>query len=94
MARWLRRDPRILLLDEPTQGVDVGAREDVYASVRRGVDRGMAAIVVSSDFGELAQVSDRVIILRNGRIADEVSGELLDRNRLTELVLMTGAAAA
>jgi ribose transport system ATP-binding protein len=94
LARWLRRNPRILLLDEPTQGVDVGAREDVYASVRRGVKRGMAAIVVSSDFGELAQVCDRVIILRNGRIADEVGRDLLDRNRLTELVLMTGAAAA
>jgi ribose transport system ATP-binding protein len=94
LARWLRRNPRILLLDEPTQGVDVGAREDVYASVRRGVDRGMAAIVVSSDFGELAQVCDRVIVLRNGRITDEVSGEHLDRQRLTELVLVTGAAAA
>lgn len=93
LARWLRRNPRILLLDEPTQGVDVGAREDVYASVRRGVDGGMAAIVVSSDFGELAQVCDRVIILRNGRITDEVSGEYLDRHRLTELVLVTGVAA-
>lgn len=54
----------------------------------------MAAIVVSSDFGELAQVCDRVIILRNGRIADEVGRDVLDRNRLTELVLMTGAAAS
>jgi ribose transport system ATP-binding protein len=94
LARWLRRNPRILLLDEPTQGVDVGAREDVYTSVRKGVERGMAAIVVSSDFGELAQVCDRAIVLRNGRITDEVGGERLDRHRLTELVLITGAAAA
>jgi ribose transport system ATP-binding protein len=93
LARWLRRRPRLLLLDEPTQGVDVGAREDVYASVRRNVDQGMAAIVVSSDFGELAQVCDRVVVLRDGRIADEVSGAELDRHRLTELVLVTGAAA-
>jgi ribose transport system ATP-binding protein len=94
LARWLRRSPRLLLLDEPTQGVDVGAREDVYASVRRDVNRGMAAIVVSSDFEELAQVCDRVVVLRNGRICDEVSGHRLDRHTLTELVLATGAAAA
>ena len=93
LARWLRRRPRLLLLDEPTQGVDVGAREDVYASVRREVDRGMAAIVVSSDFEELAQVCNRVAILRDGRITGEVSGADLDRHRLTELVLATQEAA-
>jgi ribose transport system ATP-binding protein len=94
LARWLRRRPRVLLLDEPTQGVDVGAREDVYASVRHDVDRGMAVIVVSSDFEELARVCDRVVVLRNGRICEEVSGVRLDRHTLTELVLATGAAAA
>jgi ribose transport system ATP-binding protein len=88
LARWLRRGPRLLLLDEPTQGVDVGAREDVYASVRREVDRGMSVILVSSDFEELAQVCDRVVVLRNGRISDEVSGVRLDRQTLTELVLL------
>jgi ribose transport system ATP-binding protein len=51
----------------------------------------MAAIVVSSDFEELAQVCDRVVVLRNGQICDEISGVRLDRHTLTELVLATGA---
>ena len=92
LARWLRRRPLLLLLDEPTQGVDVGAREDVYASVRKEVDRGMAAIVVSSDFEELAQVCNRVVVLRDGRIADEISGADLNRHNLTDLVLATREA--
>ncbi|GAA1862406.1 ribose ABC transporter ATP-binding protein RbsA [Pseudonocardia ailaonensis] len=86
LARWLRRQPRLLLLDEPTQGVDVGARADVYAAIRAAVNDGMAAVVVSSDFDELAHACDRVLVLRDGRITAEVRGDDLHRHRLTELV--------
>ncbi|WP_236793734.1 sugar ABC transporter ATP-binding protein [Amycolatopsis sp. GM8] len=86
LARWLRREPRLLLLDEPTQGVDVGARADVYAAIRGAVSGGMAALVVSSDFDELAHACDRVLVLRDGRITAEVRGAELHRQRLTELV--------
>ncbi|MDH6523155.1 ribose transport system ATP-binding protein [Streptomyces sp. SAI-135] len=86
LARWLRRNPRLLLLDEPTQGVDVGARADVYAAIRASVGDGMAALVVSSDFDELAHACDRVLVLRDGRITAEVRGSDLQRHRLTELV--------
>ncbi|MFJ2261590.1 sugar ABC transporter ATP-binding protein [Streptomyces sp. NPDC087844] len=86
LARWLRRNPRLLLLDEPTQGVDVGARADVYAAIRAAVSDGMAALVVSSDFDELAHACDRVLVLRDGRITAEVSGADLHRHHLTELV--------
>jgi ribose transport system ATP-binding protein len=86
LARWLRRNPRLLLLDEPTQGVDVGARADVYAAIRTAVGDGMAALVVSSDFDELAHACDRVLVLRGGRITAEVRGTDLQRHRLTELV--------
>jgi ribose transport system ATP-binding protein len=88
LARWLRRNPKLLLLDEPTQGVDVGARADVYRSIREAVDSGMAAILVSSDFKELAATADRVLILRNGRIRAEVGRNDLDADRLTELVYL------
>jgi ribose transport system ATP-binding protein len=85
-ARWLRRGPRLLLLDEPTQGVDVGARAEIYQLIRRAVSSGAAVLMVSSDFEELAGVCDRVAILRRGRLADEVTGPNIDPTRLSELI--------
>ena len=85
LARWLRRDPRILLLDEPTQGVDVGARAEIYELIHRAVAGGAAALVASSDFEELARVCDRVIVLRKGAAVAELSGEGLDAERIVHL---------
>lgn len=85
LARWLRRRPKILLLDEPTQGVDVGARSDIYTAVRRSVRNGTSVIVVTSDFEELAQVCDRVVVLAHGRIVADLSGVDVDAHRLSEL---------
>jgi ribose transport system ATP-binding protein len=85
LARWLRRDPRILLLDEPTQGVDVGARAEIYELVHRAVAGGAAALVASSDFEELARVCDRVIVLRKGVAVAELSGDDLDADRIARL---------
>jgi ribose transport system ATP-binding protein len=73
LARWLRRRPTVLLLDEPTQGVDVGARAEIYGFVRRAVADGTSVIIVSSDPEELAQICDRVIVLASGRIAGEIN---------------------
>lgn len=87
LARWMRQKPALLLLDEPTQGVDVGARADVYHLIRAAVDEGLAVVLVSSDFEELAEMSDRVLVLREGTITAEVSGPDLTRHRLNELVL-------
>ena len=92
LARWLRRKPRLLLLDEPTQGVDVGARADAYRLIRTAVDEGAAAILVSSDFEELAEMSDRVVILCDGRVTAEIRGSNITRHRLTELVFLAGEA--
>lgn len=89
LARWLRRDKvSILLLDEPTQGVDVGARSDIYKLVRKATEAGAAALVVTSDFEELAQFVDRALILRNGRIVAHVPHDELTAHRLNELVHM------
>jgi ribose transport system ATP-binding protein len=87
VARWLRRRPKILLLDEPTQGVDVEARAEIYRLVREAVASGTSVIVVTADLEELARVSDRVIVLTQGRISAEVQGPAIDPSRLTELVL-------
>ena len=64
MARWLSREPKLLLLDEPTQGVDISSRNEIHEQIREAVDGGAAAIVVSSDFDELALLADRVLVIR------------------------------
>ena len=85
VARWLRRRPRLILLDEPTQGVDVGARSDIYNLVRRAVDAGAAVLIVVSEFEELANVADRVLVLRGGRIVGDVRFPHVEANYLTDL---------
>jgi ribose transport system ATP-binding protein len=87
VARWLRRRPKLLLLDEPTQGVDVKARGEIYRLVREAVTSGTSVIVVTADLEELARVSDRVVVLSGGRITAELQGPDIDPSRLTELVL-------
>jgi ribose transport system ATP-binding protein len=84
LARWLRRKPRILLLDEPTQGVDVNARAEIYNLVKVAVTQGAAAIVVASDMEELVHVSDRVVVLYSGRVVAELTKENLTAERLTQ----------
>jgi ribose transport system ATP-binding protein len=86
MARWLALEPTLLLLDEPSQGVDAGARVDIHALVRRATDAGAGALVVSSDSEELAQHCDRVLVLARGRIAAEITGESLTAHSIDQLV--------
>lgn len=74
MARWLGRTPQLLLIDEPTQGVDVGARADIHRRIVQAARAGMAVIVVSSDSSELAGLCDRVIGIKNGANQGELIG--------------------
>ena len=92
LARWLRQRPRLLLLDEPTQGVDVAARSEIYQLVRRATAAGSSVLVVASEMEELAHVCDRVAVLRAGRIAAVVE-QPLDAHQLTDLVNTSEAAA-
>ncbi|WP_181778986.1 sugar ABC transporter ATP-binding protein [Pseudonocardia pini] len=73
LARWLSRDPRLLLLDEPSQGVDVGARADIYRMIREAAALGAAVLVTASEFDELATFCDRVLILRSGSVVSETT---------------------
>ena len=75
LAKWLRTEPKVLLLDEPTQGVDIGAKATIYDAVRRAAGAGTAVLVSSSDTEELAALCDRVLVLRDGEIADELRGD-------------------
>jgi ABC-type sugar transport system ATPase subunit len=82
LAKWLRNDPAVLLLDEPTQGVDVGAKAAIYKLVHDAAARGAAVLIASSDTAELASVCDRAVVMRDGWAAAEVRGGDLTEERL------------
>ncbi|CAM3752413.1 sugar ABC transporter ATP-binding protein [Nocardioides zeicaulis] len=92
LARWLLRGCRVLLLDEPTRGVDVGARAEIYAVVRALADSGVAVVVVSSEVEEVLGLSDRVLVVREGRVVHEGPAHEIDESRVLDLV-MEGSAA-
>ncbi|MET9058864.1 sugar ABC transporter ATP-binding protein [Streptomyces antibioticus] len=87
LARWLLRGCRVLLLDEPTRGVDVGARAELYAVVRRLADEGLAVLLVSSEVPEVLGLADRVLVLREGRVVHTAPAQQLDEHRVLDLVL-------
>jgi rhamnose transport system ATP-binding protein len=73
-GKWLATSPRLLLLDEPTKGVDVGARFEIHRLIRERADDGMACLVVSSDLPEVLALADRIVVLRQGRVRGELNG--------------------
>ncbi|HEY7010933.1 MAG TPA: sugar ABC transporter ATP-binding protein [Jatrophihabitantaceae bacterium] len=82
LARWLRRTPRLILLDEPTQGVDVGARAEIWQLIRRAVDAGACALVATSDLDEMAIFCDRALVIRDGRIVGDVDPDAMTEHNL------------
>ena len=92
-ARALAGEPRLLLLDEPTRGVDVGAKFDIYAIIRDMTANGMAVILVSSDLPELLGMSDRIAIMRDGTIADIVDAQGLGEDALLNRIYGRETAA-
>ncbi|MFH8476645.1 sugar ABC transporter ATP-binding protein [Streptomyces sp. NPDC018000] len=87
LARWLLRGCRVLLLDEPTRGVDVGARAELYAVIRRLADEGLAVLLVSSEVPEVLGLADRVLVLREGRVVHTADARELDEHRVLDLVI-------
>jgi ABC-type sugar transport system ATPase subunit len=78
LARWLLLNPAVLLLDEPTRGVDIGTRNTIYQIIRKIAERGIGVVVVSSDFEEVLGLSDRVVVLSDGVSVAQARSELLD----------------
>jgi ribose transport system ATP-binding protein len=87
LARWLMRECRVLLLDEPTRGVDVGARTEIYALIRSLADSGVAVVVVSSEVEEVLGLSDRVLVVREGHVVHEGPANEIDESRVLDLVM-------
>ena len=74
LAKWLATAPRVLLLDEPTKGVDVGAKFEIHEIVRREARRGAACIVASSDLPEVLALAHRIVVMKEGRVQGEIAG--------------------
>ncbi|MGW4031441.1 sugar ABC transporter ATP-binding protein [Streptomyces sp. NPDC004838] len=87
LARWLLRGCKVLLLDEPTRGVDVGARAELYAVIRRLADEGLAVLLVSSEVPEVLGLADRVLVLREGSVVHTSDARDLDEHRVLDLVM-------
>jgi len=92
LARWLVHGCRVLLLDEPTRGVDVGARAEIYALIRRLAAQGTAVVVVSSEIDEVLGLADRVLVLSEGRVVHSGPADQIDEHGVLDLV-MEGTAA-
>jgi ribose transport system ATP-binding protein len=71
----LEINPQVLMLDEPTRGVDVGAKAEIYGLIQQLVEKGMAVLFISSELAEIVGVCDRVLVMREGEITGEVGGE-------------------
>ncbi len=83
IAKWLRHTPKLLILDEPVQGVDVGAKADIFHSLLQAAQRGTGLLVIDSDFDNLAALCDRVIVMRNGRLVGDLTGAQLTAANLS-----------
>ncbi|MFL5927746.1 MAG: sugar ABC transporter ATP-binding protein [Gaiellaceae bacterium] len=92
LARWLCMNPQLLILDEPTRGIDVGAKRDIQVLVRRLADEGLAVLLISSELEEIVSGSDRVVTLRDGKAVAELTGANITEDALMH-AMATGAAA-
>lgn len=94
LGKWLATEPRILLLDEPTRGVDVGAKAEVYRLIRSLARSGMATLLISSDLPEILALSDRILVMREGRLSGELSRAEATEEKILAFALPAGLDAS
>jgi ABC-type sugar transport system ATPase subunit len=94
LAKWLRTQPRVLLLDEPTRGIDVGAKAELYEIIRGLAAEGMAVVFVSSDLVEVTGLAHRVLVCRAGEVVGALEGDRIDEEEIMHLALGTTAQRA
>jgi len=92
VAKWLELGPKVLILDEPTRGVDVGAKRELYLLIHKLAQEGLACLVISSELPELLGLCHRILVMRHGKIAGEVEGDAMTEEAI--MVLAAGAEAA
>ncbi|VUW91538.1 sugar ABC transporter ATP-binding protein [Blautia obeum] len=84
IAKWLAMKPNILIMDEPTRGIDIGAKSEIYALMRKMTEQGMSIIMISSEMSEVMQVSDRILVMHEGSISGELTAEEVTRNNIMQ----------
>jgi ABC-type sugar transport system ATPase subunit len=92
VGKWLARDSKVLMFDEPTAGIDVGAKEQIYELIERLAAEGRAIIFVSSEFGELTAVCHRVMVLREGELVGQLTGEEIEEPRIVSMCYLESGA--
>ena len=85
LAKWLSADPKLLILDNPTQGVDVGAKEEIYQIIQQLADKGVAVVVLCSEAQEIIRLCDRALVMYHGTVRAEVSGETMTEHEMMRL---------
>ena len=83
IAKWLATEPKILIMDEPTRGIDIGSKNQIYALINELAEQGIGIIMISSDLPEVLQVSNRIMVLAAGK----VTGELVNKDLTQEVLL-------
>jgi ribose transport system ATP-binding protein len=89
LAKWLQAAPRVLLVHEPTQGVDIGARLQVFETITQAAAEGMSVVCASSDYEQLAAICDRVLVFHGGEIMCTLVGDEITKDRITEQCYMS-----
>lgn len=82
IAKWLAMEPNILIMDEPTRGIDIGAKSEIYSLMRKMTEQGMSIIMISSEMTEVMQVSDRILVMHEGSISGELTAEDVTKNNI------------
>ncbi len=93
LAKWLATEPRVLIVDEPTRGVDIGTKAEIYALMRELAAGGLAILVISSDLPEVLTISDRILVMREGRLMGELSHADATEERIMALAALEHAGA-
>ena len=89
IAKWLATDPKILFIDEPTNGIDVGAKAEIHALMRKLASQGMAIVMVSSEMTEVLSISDTILVMRRGRINGVFDGVNATQEDLLNVAILS-----
>jgi ribose transport system ATP-binding protein len=84
IAKWVARGPKVLFVDEPTRGIDIGAKAEVHELLAQLAQQGLGVVVISSDLLEVLAISDRILVIREGRISAEFTREQATQERVID----------